>query len=138
MFSESINLLGVLAVSLIVFFIGWIWYGLLFKKQWIKLSKISALDIAKIKEKTVIKTIFNFIGTFIMVFVFANIINFIGVLSSGQGALLGFWIWLGFFASTTLLEAVLWGNKSRDFFVLYGLYWLIVLMVSGALLVAWI
>ncbi len=138
MFTGAINWLGVLGATVVSFIIGFLWYGPVFGKHWIKLSKMSASDIAKAKQRGMAKpATLNFIGTLIMAFVLANLLNLIGVSTSGQGAVLGFWIWLGFFASTTILGSVLWDNKSWGLFVLNGLYWLVNLMISGALLVMW-
>lgn len=138
MFTGTINWLGVLIATVISFIIGFLWYGPVFGKQWIKLSKMSASDIAKAKQKGMAKpATLNFIGTLVMVIVFAQIINLLGVSTVGQGAVLGFWIWLGFFASTTLLGGVLWENKPWGLFVLNGLYWLVNLKVVGILLVLW-
>ena len=136
MFGASVNVLGVLIVAVISFILGFLWYGPLFGKQWLKLSKMPASEIAKAKSKSMNKPMFlNFIGTIIMVFVFAQIINLLGASSVGQGIVLGFWMWLGFFASTTILYGTLWEGKSWGFYVLNGLYWLVNLMVSGALIV---
>ena len=136
MFGSSVNVLGVLIVAVISFILGFLWYGPLFGKQWLKLSKMPASEIAKAKSKSMTKPmILNFIGTIIMVFVFAQIINLLGASSVGQGIVLGFWMWLGFFASTTILYGTLWEGKSWGLYVLNGLYWLVNLMVSGALIV---
>ncbi len=127
----------VFGVSVIVFVIGWIWYGPLFGKIWMKLSKIPASDIAKSRKNGMRnRIILNFVGTFIMVWVFAKLLTSIAVVSAIAGAITGFWIWLGFFAAATLLGAVLWENKPWGLFVLNGLYWLISLLVMGTLLVA--
>ncbi len=138
MFTGDINWLGVLGATVVSFIIGFLWYGPLFGKQWLKLSKISAADIAKGKQKGMAKPmILNFVGTLIMAFVFAQLINIIGISSVGQAAVLGFWIWLGFFACATLLGSVLWEGKSWSLFVLNGLYWLVSLKVMGILLFIW-
>ena len=138
MFNGIVNLWGVLGATIVSFIIGFLWYGPLFGKMWMKLSKIPAGDIAKAKKRGIAKpAILNFIGTFVMAYVFANLISLLGVSTVAQGAVLGFWIWLGFFAATTLLGGVLWENKPWSLFVLNGLYWLITLKVMGALLVVW-
>ncbi len=127
----------VLGVSIIVFVFGWIWYGPLFGKLWMKLSKIPAADIAKSRKKRMLgRLALNFVGTFITALIFAKILVSVSAVSAVAGAITGFWIWLGFLASTILLGNVLWENKSWGLFVLNGLYWLISLLVMGALLVA--
>ncbi len=138
MFGTEINFLAVFVVSILSFVIGFLWYGYLFGKQWLKLSKIPASEIAKTKQKNMLKPmILNFVGNLVMVYVFANFVNLFGISSASQGMILGFWIWLGFFASTTLLGNVLWENKPWGLFVLNGLYWLIELMIAGAILAIW-
>ncbi len=138
MFGTEINFFSILITSIVLFVIGFLWYGLLFGKQWLKLSKIPALEIAKSKHKGMVKpSTFNFIGNIVLVYVLANFVNLFGISSVGQGAILGFWIWLGFFASTTLLGSVLWENKPWSLFALNGLYWLIELMVACAILAIW-
>jgi len=128
----------VLGVSIVVFIIGWLWYGPLFGKMWMKLSNISAADVAKAKKKGMAgKLVLNFVGTLVTAFVFAKILASVGAASAVAGAVTGFWIWLGFLAATTLLGSVLWENKPWGLFVLNGLYWLVSLLVMGALLVAW-
>ncbi len=135
MFGGDINFLRIILTSVILFIIGFYWYGPLFGKHWIKLSKISASDLSKAKQKSRTKpAIFNFIGNIVMVCVLANFINLLGIASIAQGIILGFWVWLGFFAATTLLGSVLWDNKPWGLFVLNGLYWLVQLMVAGAIL----
>ena len=136
MFSDIVNLLSVLCVAIVSFILGFLWYGPLFGKQLIKLSKVSAQSISKSKKKGMFKpALLNFIGTLIMVYVFAGFISLFEVINPLQGAVLGFWIWLAFFASTTLLGDVLWGGKPWELFVLNGFYWLVNLMLSGLLLV---
>ncbi|MGV8142346.1 MAG: DUF1761 domain-containing protein [Candidatus Pacearchaeota archaeon] len=138
MLNLSINLWGVLGATVVAYIIGFLWFGPIFGKQWIKLSKMSASDIAKAKQKSMAKPmILNFIGTFIMAFVFAQLINLVGISTAGQGAVLGFWLWLGFFASSTLLGSVLWEGKSWSLYVLTAAYWLVNLKVMGFLLVLW-
>ncbi len=138
MFSSSINWLGVLGATLVSFIVGFLWYGPLFGKLWLKLSKIPASEIAKNKQKGMAKPmILNFIGILITSFVFAQIINLLGISSIGQGAVLGFWIWLGFFASATMLNGTIWEGKPWSLYVLNSLYWLVNLKIMGILLVLW-
>ena len=138
MFTSSVNWLGVIGAAIVSFIIGFLWYGPLFGKQWMKLSKISALDISKNKQKGMAKpATLNFLGNIMLASVFAQVLNLVGVSTIGQGIIFGFWIWLGFFASATLLNTVLWEGKPWSLYVLNGLYWLINLGIIGALLSVW-
>jgi hypothetical protein len=132
---------SVLLITVILFVIGFLWYGPLFGKLWMKLSKISATEIAKSKKKGMNgmgkRMVLNFISTFIMVYVLAGLLSLIAVTVPVQGAVIGFWIWLGFFACTTLLGGVLWEGKPWGLYALNGLYWLVVLKLAGFLIVLW-
>ena len=141
MFNGIVNLGSTFLITIILFIIGFLWYGPIFGKLWLKLSKIPAADVAKAKKKGMKgmwKSMFlNFVGTFVMVYVLARLFSLLGVTVPLQGAVLGFWIWLGFFASTTLLGSVLWEGKPWGLFALNGLYWLVNLKLAGYLVVLW-
>jgi len=138
MFGGAVDFWDVVAASIVGYIFGWLWHGPLFGKMWMKLARVSAADVAKTKKKKMNgKLILTFVGIFVMAYVFARLGQAAGAVTAMQGAILGFWIWLGFFAATTLLGSVLWEGKSWDFFVFKGLYWLVYLMMMGALLVAW-
>jgi len=138
MFGLEINLLAIFVVTLISFALGLLWFGPLFGKHWIKLSKIPASEIAKAKQKSMTKPmILNLIGNLITAYILSNFINILGISVAIQGIILGFWIWLGFLACTTLLNSVLWDGKPWDLFVLNGLYWLVDLMLAGLILAVW-
>ncbi|MEK6909184.1 MAG: DUF1761 domain-containing protein [Nanoarchaeota archaeon] len=141
MFDGIVNLNSTLLITVILFVIGFLWYGPLFGKLWIKLSKIPALEVAKAKKKGMSgmwkQMVLNFIGTFVMVYVLTGLISLLGITIPVQGAVIGFWIWLAFFACTTLLGSVLWEGKSWGLFALNGLYWLVNLKLAGFLAVVW-
>ena len=123
--------------DVILFFVGFLWYGPFFGRTWIKLSKIPAVEVAKAKKKGMKgmwkSMVLNFIGTFIMVYIIFGFVSLLGITSAMQGIVLGFWIWLGFFVCTTLLGSVLWEGKSWSLFAFNGLYWLVTLGLAGLL-----
>ena len=141
MFNGIVNLGSSLLITIILFIIGFLWYGPLFGNLWLKLSKIPAADIAKAKRKGMAgmwkQMVLGFIGTFILVYVLSGLIVLLGIINPMQGAILGFWLWLGFFACATLLNSVLWEGKPWGLFALNGLYWLVVLKLTGFLAVLW-
>jgi len=138
MFDSYVNTWTVLCVTVVSFILGFLWYGPLFGKLWIKLSRVSATHLAKSKKEGMAKpALLNFIGTFIMVYIFAGFVSLLDVVNPFQGVVLGFWIWLAFFACTTLLGGVLWEGKSWDLYVFNGLYWIVNLMLIGFLIVVW-
>lgn len=141
MFNGIVNIGSTFIITVILFVIGFLWYGPVFGNLWLKLSKIPAVEVAKARKKGMKgmwkSMLLNLIGTFIMVYVLAGLISLLGITSPAQGAVLGFWMWLGFFACTTLLGSVLWENKPWGLFALNGLYWLVELKLAGFLIVLW-
>ncbi|MBM3232332.1 DUF1761 domain-containing protein [Candidatus Pacearchaeota archaeon] len=141
MFDGIVNFGSTALIAVILFIIGFLWYGPLFGKLWVKLSKIPAIEVAKAKKKGMSgmwkSIVLNLIGNFILVYVLTGVIVLLGVTSPMQGAIVGFWIWLGFFACTTLLNSVILEGKPWGLFALNGLYWLVCLKLAGFLTVVW-
>jgi len=141
MFGGDVNTGAVLAVTVVSFIFSFLWYGPLFGKLWVKLSKIPAIEVAKAKKKGMKgmwrSMVLGFFGTFVMAYIFSEFISLLGMIDVLQAAVLGFWIWLAFFACTTLLNATLWEGKSWSLFAFNAFYWIINLMLIGILIVVW-
>ena len=133
----SLNWWAIIISAIAATVLGFLWYGLFFGKTWMDLSGVSQKDIKKAKEKSMTKAyVFNFIATFVMVFVLALLLEFTG---SGitNGLLTGLFVWLGFIA-TTMLNSVLWEGKPFKLYLLNIFYYLISLLIAGAILSAWV
>lgn len=64
----------------------------------------------------------------------------VGALGNGAfagGAQVGFWIWLGFIAASSL-SAVLWEGKKPVIYYIYNSYMLLSLLVFGGMLAVWV
>ena len=132
-----INYLAVLAVSIINMLLGWLWYGFLFAKTRIRLHGFTSKDLEKAKEKGMRKTyLISFISTIIMVLVLSLLLNLTGAARISQGLMLGFAVWLGFIATTTL-GPVLWEGKSFKLYLLNNAYNLLSLLLMSVVLVLW-
>jgi hypothetical protein len=80
--------------------------------------------------------VIDVIGSLIMAFALANIIGASGITDWLNGALAGFWVWLGFQAT---LMVSLWGyeNRSLKLIAINLGNNLIALVLMGALLAVW-
>ena len=133
-----VNWLSVVGTALAGFLLGWIWYGPLFGKQWMKLMKISKKDMQKAKKKSMVTPMVGgFLATVVMAYVLDTFVRLVAATTFVEGAILGFWLWLGFVA-TVLLGKVLWGNKSFSLSLIDSLHYLAVLGLMGGLLAVWI
>lgn len=106
--SVEFEFLSVLIATAIYMIIGFLWYSpFLFKKPWMKYSKIES-KYAKIKFKPFI---LSFINAFVLCFILALLMSFLGVNTSIDGIFVGFGVWLGFVA-TTQMSSVIWTKSS--------------------------
>lgn len=132
--AASLNYTAILVATVVSFLIGGLWYMFLFRKPWMKEMGIPA----NAKSKGMGGQMFlNIVGTFVMVYVLAHFVFYLSLGTFSEGMQLGFWIWLGFFAATTLLGSVLWEMRSWKLFLINGAYWLVNLAVSAGILAVW-
>ncbi|MBM3257159.1 MAG: DUF1761 domain-containing protein [Candidatus Liptonbacteria bacterium] len=132
-----INFWAVLLAAVANMIVGSLWYGPIFGKTWMGLTGMSTEQLDSAKAKGMGKTYaLAFVGALVMGYVFARIIAMAGVGTTAGGAELGFWAWLGFVASVMLGE-VLWEGKSSKLWFLESGYYLVVLLVMGAILGGW-
>ena len=80
----------------------------------------------------------NFIGTLVTAYVLAHFALYLNLETWGDAFQFSFWLWLGFFASATLLGSVLWEGKSWKLYILNAAYWLVNLAVMATILALWV
>jgi hypothetical protein len=114
--------------------IGFLWYGPLFGKMWQKLSGISDADIKKAGSNMPMLYGTMFLATLVTAYVLSHFQQAGGAMDMMDGAMIGFWAWLGFVA-TTMLTNVLFDKKPFNLYLLNAGYQLVSLVVMGALLV---
>lgn len=136
MIGFDVNYLAILVAAIVAMIVGGLWYGPLFGKQWMALSGISKKSMSKMKLTPAQGYAVGFVTQLVLCFVYANIIMWTGVSTFATGALVGFWIWLGFFA-TTMLGMITWEGKPFNLYALNTLYYLVVLAIQGGILAIW-
>lgn len=134
----EVNYLAVLGAAAINMGLGAFWYSMSgFGKTWMKLSGISKEDIEKAKKAGMTKSYgIAALGSFVMAYVLAHIIGFAQGDTIAEGLQGGAWVWLGFVA-TVLLSSVLWENKPWKLYAINAGYYLVSLLLMGALLAVW-
>ena len=132
--SVPTNFLAVVVAPLVNYILGAIWYGVLFRNAWQKLSgtaemRVSALSI-----------ILGLIGAFLMSFVLHHALFFadeyLKTGGVGGGLMVGFFNWIGFIAPVTI-GVVTYEKKPFTLWILNNAYWLISLLVMGIILAVW-
>lgn len=137
MAQPDINYWAVLVSAVVSMIIGWLWFGLIFGKAWVKLMNIDMKKMEEMKKKGMAKPyIIMFIGLLLMNYVFAHFIDYADAATFNQGLVAGFWIWLGFFVPV-MIGMVLWEGKPLKLYFIHVFHYLVVLLVSGAILAIW-
>lgn len=137
-FGTGINYLVVLVAAIVSNIFGALWFGRFFGKAWAKEMGFSREHMEKARQKGMGKLYaISFVGTLIMAYVLAMLLERFGINSLFEGLQLGFWIWLGFFAATTLLGGILWEGKSFKLYLINALYAIFNLLIVSAILVVW-
>jgi hypothetical protein len=132
-----INYLAVLVAAIAQIVIGFLWYGPLFGKTWIRLTGKSDMAPAKgVGRSYAIMAL----GSLVMSYVLAHSLIFGNSYLNTDGASaafeVAFWTWLGFIAPV-LLGSVLWEGKPWKLWALNAVYYLVSLIVMALILVMW-
>lgn len=135
----DINILAVLVAALINMVIGAVWYSpMVAGKAWMKATGITMKDIEAAKKKGMAASyVMGLVGSLVMAYVLAHIVDFTNSTTVVLGIQAGFWSWLGFVA-TVSLNHIAWEGKSWSYWVINNGYTLISLMIMGALLAVWV
>ncbi|MBI5134244.1 MAG: DUF1761 domain-containing protein [Candidatus Taylorbacteria bacterium] len=129
----DVNLWAVLVVSIASIFLGFLWYGPLFGKKWAVLSGL-AVPEEKPPFRTMLKPIvLSLIGGALMSVVLSAGIAQAGVMT---GMLAGFFGWIGFIVPA-YLNLSGWEGKPWSLFFINTGYWLVYLLIAGAVLASW-
>ena len=137
-----INYLAVLVAAIASMVVGYLWYGLLFRKQWTVLMGWTQQSMDDMKKKTNMGMMYGiqFVGSLVMAFVLAHALTFAMAYLNESGVqaglMTGFWNWLGFIAPVTL-GSVLWEGKSWKLWALNNAHYLVSLCVMGVILALW-
>lgn len=139
MVEVSVHGWAVLVSGVAAMFIGFLWYGPLFGKAWMKHIGIDPTDnerLAKMQQGA--KTAYPrmFIGALLMAFVFAHVLEAFGAETIGVGLQGALWMWLGFIVPV-MYGKVLWEGKSHGLFFIDAFYYLVDLGVMSIILILW-
>ncbi len=139
-----INYWAVLACGVVSMVLGFLWYGLLFGKAWVRLMGWDPANQARMEEmqKGANKGYaLSFLGALVMAYVLAHALVFASSYTNTGGVpaglMVGFWNWLGFIAPVTL-GSVLWEGKSWKLWTFNNGYNLLQLLVFGVILALWV
>jgi hypothetical protein len=130
----DINYVSVLIAAVINMALGALWYSpVLFGKSWSSMMGWTAAQSEAAKKGATKAYAINFIGALVMAYVLAHFVDYMEATDALLGAQTGFWLWLGFVAPI-LLGSILWENKPTKFYAINVGYYLVALVINGALI----
>ncbi len=132
----SVNFLAILVAAIANMVIGFVWYGPLLGKQWMKLSGRTKESMVKEKKDMPMVMGSMFVGALVMVYILALFVKYAGATTLEIGAKVGFLAWLGFVA-TTMLQDVLYEKKNRQLAGINLGFNLVALVIAGAIIAVW-
>jgi hypothetical protein len=136
----AVNYLPVLVAALAAFFIGFMWHGPVFGKQWMKLMDITPAQMEKGKKKMQGKMHWYLISAFLQqlvtAYVIAVLVPVVGVFDAVSAVMFGALLWLGLIA-TTLLNGVLWEERKISLYLFNITYQLVSLVVITLIVALW-
>ncbi len=110
------------------------WYSQAgFGKSWMKETGMTKKKMKKMAISPVQAMTLGFLATVLTAYILAKVLFMTPLTGTMGGLQLGFWIWLGFVA-TTQLGVVLWEGKTVKLFTINTFYSLVNLLVIGAII----
>jgi hypothetical protein len=129
----TLNYLAIFIAGLIPMITGFLWYGPLFGKQWMKEV---GLKKESMKQPNPVIYLIMFVGALIQSYVLAHFISFANATTTVEGMATGAWAALGFVATTQLANFLFSGKSKQLYFIDIG-YHLLNLLLMGAVLGGW-
>jgi hypothetical protein len=131
-----INHWAVAASAVAYWVLGAVWYSI-FENPFVALIRWTPEQLARVREEGAGPQVaVAFVSSFVLAYVLAHFVKFTGAERARQGALAGFWLWLGFVA-TTNLNTVLFEFRPLGLYLINNGYHLVAMLGMGALLAAW-
>ncbi len=128
-----INWWAVIVAAAVNMIVGAVWYSpVLFAKDWAKLVGRKMDQMGDGTNSYIITTI----AALVQSAIFAFIVGWSGAHTVAQGAYLGLLIWIAFVAITQGVNTVFAVSRKKLWAINTG-YFLVVLVINGAILAAW-
>lgn len=136
MYFSEINYIAVVLGGIIAMVLGFLWYGPLFSRPWMRLVGLSAEKIAAAKDSMAKGYLLSFISALVMSTVLFWVVKVVAPFSVVDGAFLGGFLWIGFIAYP-LINAMVYAQKPFKLFLIDGGYYLVVMVINGILFTLW-
>jgi hypothetical protein len=110
--------------------LGALWYGVIFKKSWMKFVGFS--EAVKPKYRA-FGMVVSLVACLLLSFVLAHVVNWAGSNTFTGGAKIGILCWLGFMAPPLFTQHI-FENRRANLFAINAAYWLLVMALGGGIM----
>ena len=132
----DVNFWAVLLAAVANMLIGSVWYSkAMFANKWMALIGKTEDELRSGSTSTAY--IGMTVSALVMAYVMAHFVNYAGAATVTDGAVVGFWVWLGFIV-TAKASDVLFEGRPTGLFAINAGYFLVALPIMGAILAAWV
>jgi hypothetical protein len=139
MFDVHINWLAILACGIVYMVVGFLWYGPLFAKSWMKLVGLNQRDIEKSMKEGRMPKVYatSFISALVTAYVTNILVVMLNVMNVGSAISLGIMLWLGYVAATQA-TLVLYENRPTKLYLINIGYYLVTIVLTAIILTIWV
>ena len=133
-----INYVAVLVAGVVAFVIGFLMHGPLFGKLWMRLANVQPTGNEKFSDmygQMFWNLVSNFLNAYVLaaVYLFASSSPYMGGSGAWNGVVCAFWLWLGFYVTSTSAE-VIWMKRKLDYWLFECLSALLTYIAMGAII----
>jgi len=128
-----VNYVALIVAAAIQWVVGALWYGVVFKKSWMKLTGVTQ---GGSRGRAAFAMICSFVASLILSFVLVNIFIMAGTSTFMSGAALAIVCWLGFMAPPLITQHI-YESRPANLFAINAGYWVVAMAISGGVLAAW-
>ena len=123
----TVNYIAVIAAAVAAWIAGGAWYGAL-GKQW--MAALGWNEADRPKSMPMGPMIISFVAEIVMAFMLAGLLRHFGAVNVGNGLITGGLCWLGFVATTIVVNNA-FQKRSNALTIIDGGHWLVVLLIEG-------
>ena len=133
---SKVNYPAVLVSGLLYWILGAVWYGL-FSDRFVALMRWTPEDLARMEARGSARELALALAASVLAaYVLAHFVRYAGARTGLDGALTGFWAFVGFVLTTNLATVIFEGRPAGLYLISMG-YNLVALLLMGVLLAVW-
>lgn len=116
----DINLFAVAGAAVAAMVVGWLWFGVIFRKPWTRLAELDARPAAKDYVQYPVALVVNLVGAFVLAYIASasQIANQVSLLESALYSAV--FVWLAFSAGRALITTTFESRPAKLFLINTG------------------